>query len=46
MNSFYFSFILLIADDDDFGGKDILEDRFACFDQGVAYLFSIKLFLF
>ena len=29
----------LIADDDDFGGKDILEDRLACFDQGVAYLF-------
>ena len=29
----------IIADDDDFGGKDILEDRLACFDQGVAYQF-------
>ena len=28
-----------IVDDNDFGAKDILEDRLACFDQGVAYLF-------
>ena len=34
-----FEIFTFIADDDDFGGNDILEDRLVCFDQGVAYLF-------